>query len=557
MTVKLHVFLSTCSLKNNKVIIEPRDIIVCGKGMSSHFSQSTQVFELGGVSCESKLRFFADSFHTEFTKGFSSEDIACYSQFNDVFKFILFDLFEITTIIKKIKPKTVFLYDGCSKIDFISIYLASNTEVSRPLFSSRARIINPLLSSWLSSIEAIKLTWHQENQYKLRLVKFIRNTLIFSLSLITTISSLRKKNAQNSAKNLVVYRSEDQYENMLSLGKLLPDTQFIQGPSITKQNGHSDASLISLKVLLFALIDTARAKLKEVYSKQDCLIIQLNGGILRIKKKSIMNEANCLVTSFAYYRGLKDLLERNSHIRKVFTSEMSSRYAVIEKVVTEGRSVSLIGLQFISIGNIVLPKFPLQKHLLTKSRSDYKILKSLYPSGAFCYVGNFLLTTKFADIENLKIEKSIIFYSQPYNIEDNIEIVKIILKTLPVDWKFYIRNHPRDSFNYSSISERIYIDSNKYYFDVFASSSIVVSKSSSILVDSIEMGKVTIPVAFDSYTRSILSAVIGPDIRAVLEPRELKSVLWNSFQMNVQIPDFNFASDVFVSKEKLQSVISS
>jgi len=556
MTVKLHVFLDTNTIKKSLNELDVRDVIICGKGMSKYFKKSHRVFELGGVSNERELKMFANSFYKKFTKMFSEKDVSCYSQVNDIFKFILFDLFEITKLIKKIKPTVVFLYEGNSKLDFISIYLAANTEVANPLFSSRARIINPLLVSWLSSVDTIKLNWREENYYKLRFQKLIRNALIFSFSLVTVLRTVRRKKMKKPAENLALYRTQDQYENLLHICDFFPDLQFVRGPAIVKKNEQLDTSLISLKTLGLALYDASIHKLKEPFTKKDWLIVELNGGVFRIEKKSIMNESNCLVTSFAYYRGLRNLLEKNSHIQKIFTSEMSSRYAVIEKVATDSSEASLFGLQFISIGNIILPKFPLQKKILTKSKSDYKILKSLYSSDAVIYVGSFLLTSKLADIENMRIEKSIFFYSQPYGIDDNIRIIKIILKSLPTDWNFYVRNHPRDSYNYNSISELVHIDSKDYYFDGFASTSIVVSKSSSVLVDSIEMGKVTIPVAFDSYTRNILSSVIGNDVQAIFEESELENTLRDSYETNVQFPDLGCITDVLVTREKLDSAMA-
>lgn len=556
MTVKLHVFLDTNTIKKNLSELDIQDGIICGKGMSIHFQKKHRVFELGGVSNESELKMFATSFYQEFAKMFSEQNISCYSQVNDIFKFILFDLFEITKLIKEIKPTVVFLYDGNSKLDFISIYLAANTEVANPLFSSRARIINPLLASWLSSIATIKLNWCQEKYYKLRFVKFIRNALIFSLSLLTTLRTVSFKKLKKPAENLAIYRSQDQYKNLLHICNIFPDLQLVRGPSIVKQNKQSDTSIISFKTAALALCDAFTHKLKESFEKKDWLSIELNGGVLRVERKSIMSESNCLVTSFAYHRGLTNFLEKNRHIKKIFTSEMSSRYAVIEKVATDSVDVSLIGLQFISIGNIILPKFPLQKRVLTKSKSDYKILKSLYSSDAVIYVGSFLLTSKLADIQNMRIEKSIFFYSQPYGIDDNIRIIKTILKSLPDDWNFYVRNHPRDSYKYDSISELIHVDSKEYYFDGFASASVVVSKSSSVLVDSIEMGKVTIPVAFDSYTRSILSSVIGQDVQAIFKECELEKALLNSFETKVQLPDLDCTTDVLVTKEKLDSALA-
>jgi hypothetical protein len=558
MSRKLHILLDANSIKKHLVNINIHDQIICGKGLSKGITEYCNVIELACVSNIDELTRFANVFNEVFNQAFSStSEVSCSSQVNDIFKFIFVDLFEITKLINQLEVDRVYLYDGSKDVSFISIFLAANTEVSSPLLSSRSRILNPLLASWLSSKDNLHVIWKEESKYKLYGIKFLRNICIFSVSLITLVKTINLSGLNGQLKNIVLYRTTDQLVNLQYIKKLYPDTKFIQGPCLNNKVKKNNSSLISLKIILLSLWDAMKAKYKECRAGSEHIVLELNGYHLFLEKKAVMNEASYLLTSFAYYRGMLALFKSNKDLRYIFTSEVSSRYAVIEKIAKRKSEAKLVGIQFISVGNIILPTFPVQDKFLAKSVVEYQILTSLYSSRSINYVGNFLLSNEVQLLKSTVTKRTVIFYSQPYGHSDNLNIVKLVLSTLPENWKFLIRNHPRDNYDYSKISSLINLDKESHYLKELASSSIVISKSSSVLVEAIELKKITIPVALDNYTKGVIDSIIGKAIKPVYSINELSNVLLKSYSKTITLPSFTRDCDAFVSRQSLERVLSS
>ncbi|WP_144393548.1 hypothetical protein [Pleionea sediminis] len=551
--MRVLIFLDEFAYPKNASEIQQDDTVIYGKNINVESINCTEAISLSSVEPNS-IQQFASEFDNKIDELFGEEAYHCTSQVNDWFKFLFIEFLQVVTLLDELNYSSVHLYGGHSSCSFVSVYLAANTEVSRPLLSSRARMLNPLIAQWVKSKgQESKLYWKKEGIFMLRLVKWIRNFALLTITSFNLFSSVQfSKRRTFAAKQAAIFRTGDQLKNIEYLKNTVTGIELVRGPGFGKIQSEQYTSLIGVQEIVLSLFDFIAWKIKELFCLDSLVSLTVLNGEIKLSKKTLLSESSCLLTSFAYYRGLKRFLDLGSYSR-VYSLEMTSRYALIDACVTAKRDIELVGLQTISIGNLYVPKFPAQDLLFAKSRVDNLLLQKLYKNARIEYIGSFTLSSLVERCDSEELDKSVIFYTQPYGINDNVNIVKSVLKELPDEWKLIIRNHPRDSYNYETISDRIALDTESFYLNGLIKARVVISKTSSILVEAIELQKKVIPVAIDAYSQSIIESIIGNSCKSVNSLEALKEELLSAFQ-NVDYSAWNLShvlKDITVKKELL------
>jgi hypothetical protein len=490
---------------------ESQDLIICGKDVAKMFSSHENIIELSGAfQCE-KLEHFSIEFKQKFFEKFEDNTFVL-SQVNDIFKFIMVDLFEIISALRQRDVTEITLYEGHKSVHFLSVFLAANTEVSNPLFSTRSRILNPLIFDWLKNQSALEVNWRMENSLKLRLIRFIRNCFLVSASLYTIIRVVGNSRPKN-CKHIAVYRTRDQLTNLSVLDSIVDKINFVQGPNSQKFAHSRSSNFITFKDLISCFFVTVKHKfLLSFKGKSKTLSLNLFDEKLSIPECEIEREASSIISSFAYEYALARLAKDNPGCI-FFSSEMSSRFAVIEKraLCTEPLYTGkVVGIQFITMGSIKVPFFPVQDFLLSKSSSEHKSLQVRFSGADIKYFGNLSLLTLIEKQRQVNEENVVSFFTQPYGQEDNLRIIQTIEQCLPTNWKLILRLHPRDSATYQ-IDHTTEYDRTEHFSNLLVRSKIVVAKSSSVLVDAHELRKGVASVCLDSYSRQIASSMLSAE----------------------------------------------
>lgn len=492
----------------NFVRHENQDLIICSKDVSKIFFGHENLVELSGVVQGEELEQFSTQFRDNFFRQFEDKTFVL-SQINDIFKFIMIDLFEIVRVLRQRKVTEVCLYEGHKSIHFLSVFLAANTEVSEPIFSTRSRILNPLIYEWLKQEAIIKVNWKMESRVKLRCIQFIRNCILGAVSAYTVLRVVGNYRPINR-KHIAIYRTRDQLINLSALNLIIENIDFVQGPNGTKISHSNRSSFVTIKDFIYSLLVSSKRKIGLCFKrKSKALQLNLFNVRISIPEREIEREAISILSSSAYEFALARLAKNNPEC-VFFSSEMSSRFAVIEKKALSNVSSftgKVVGVQFITLGTIKVPFFPVQDLLVSKSSSEHKSLQSLFDKTAVKYFGSLSLLTLVEKQEQISEENIVGFFTQPYGQEDNFRIIQTIERCLPPNWKLVLRVHPRDSADYRA-GQLTELDQSPHFSDLLVRSKIVVAKSSSVLVDANELGKKVISICFDEYSRQVANSLV-------------------------------------------------
>lgn len=543
----------------NSVRYEYQDLIICTKDVAKRFLGHKNLVELSGAVLGEELDKFSNHFEDVFFQRFEERTLVlCHV--NDIFKFIMIDLFEIVLALRQNGIREVCLYEGQKNFHFLSIFLAANTEVSKPLFSTRSRILNPLIFGWLKEQSQIETKWKMENRVKLRCIQFLRNCILVVASTYTSLRVIGYSNPINQ-KYIALYRTRDQLSNLLALNNVLEEINFIQGPNGIKIHHSNASSFITIIDVINSFLSSIKRKLS-LYFKRESRILKLNlfGSTISLPEREIEREATSIISSGAYELALARLSKNNPKCI-FFSSEMTSRYAVIEKKAISNLASftgKVVGIQFIANGTIKVPYFPIQDLLIARTISEHKLLQNIFGETSIKYFGNLSLQALHKKQKD-KLEENIVsFFTQPYGKEDSLRIIKIIQDYLPSDWKLVLRVHPRDSTDYKAVHQSE-IDKSHHFSDLLVRSKIVVAKSSSILVDANELGKKVVSVCFDEYSRQAAKLLVDSnqisytddDLRKQLEKFLSDKSLKKSSSPDSK--DLSFNKKLFLESLKIDS----
>ena len=504
--MKAHVILD--KYVANFVQHENQDLIICSKDISKKFLGHENIVELSGAIHSKELEQFSTQFRENFFRQFEEKTFVL-SQINDIFKFIMIDLFEIARALRRRNVTEVNLYEGHKSVHFLSVFLAANTEVSKPLLSTRSRILNPLIFEWLKNQPTIEVNWKMESRAKLQCIQFIRNGMLAAASAYTILRVVGNSKPINR-KHIAIYRTRDQLTNLSALNSIIENVEFVQGPSHTKISHSNASNFITIRDFTYSLLVSIKRKIGLCFKRRSkALQLNLLDVKISISEREIEREAISILNSSAYEFALARLAKNNPEC-VFFSSEMSSRFAVVEKQSLSNESSftgKVVGVQFITLGTIKVPFFPVQDLLVSKSSSEHKSLQSLFDKTAVKYFGNLSLLTLIEKQERISEENVVGFYTQPYGQEDNFKIIQTIEQCLPSNWKLVLRAHPRDSADYRT-GQLTELDQSPHFSDLLARSKIVVAKSSSVLVDANELGKKVVSVCFDEYSKQVANSLV-------------------------------------------------
>lgn len=197
---------------------------------------------------------------------------------------------------------------------------------------------------------------------------------------------------------------------------------------------------------------------------------------------------------------IEKFIDKKIHqVKSIVSLEMTGRHSYFIQKCCKERSVILNRFQVASIAELHVSRLTFYGNFWASDESSYRILNTNFP-GQVCYENDLV---PVIDVIKLKVDESrILFATQPYGIDDNVLIIRLILSVLPDGFHLIIRRHPRDSFDYQSAFSEVLYDSFEDVASIY-SSRLVISKTSTILQSCIFLDVPFISVQIDDYSRSV------------------------------------------------------
>lgn len=415
---------------------------------------------------------------------------------NDSFKFLLNPTLEIFEILDKHETSSIYCFGG-HDWSSLSIVSGDNVESSRAVLTSKKYFINLMVSQWCKN-NNINLTWGKSSNYLL-ITRFVTRCLfLFISSFFLTLNgkSSSKFIYVTSSKKSAVYRKQTQKEildDFLSKddkNKLLKHEHFIS--SVVIQSTKRFFQLIYLSIVSI----TKNAKILTKKST-DIIVFNYEKHAYSFSATPTLLENNCLLDELFYSLSIKKFLKEH-HVKELYSCEMVSRFAFIEREACRRFLIRSSGVQAGLVSSVVVPVFPIHDKFIAMSQSECNSLRRLYNSKDIYYCGpirNFVQSTD--------VHVDILVVSQPYAQEIMQLVLDLIESSYPgLSCKF--RKHPRDNYSYKLNSSNILLDDNSSCIDSIMESKVVVGMTTTVLEDAISANKDIIVVCMDEYTKNIV-----------------------------------------------------
>ena len=244
-------------------------------------------------------------------------------------------------------------------------------------------------------------------------------------------------------------------------------------------------------------------------------LVSVNDVNIAISIVDMLNEIRILNIFLLYKNFLKEVIVENN-ISRLLSFELVGRMSGLESYATRETSTNYTTIQTALISSYPLPIFPYADTFITDSYPTVNLISNIgcKSFGSVRYVGPPYIMN---DFEKKNQPKKVGFFTQPYELEVSLRILKIVL-----DWAaengivVHIRYHPRDDrsvyqaflqqyakFNYI---EDEYKDSLS---TVFNSIDLTIVRTSSIAKESIAYGIPIIMCLWSEFDRSVKSDYIN------------------------------------------------
>jgi hypothetical protein len=439
----------------------------------------------------------------------------------------------IDFLISKHKVSEIILYGGQQQTNFVPYYMAEG-EIQRVLLYETPMFVNSHIYKQFKN--KVKVTYKYKNSYvKIFLYKNLRRYGLFLFKFLYMFLFHHKLNKVKEEKinfhgNKVVafpVRSVVQIIAVEDFFISLQSDLRVQ-PVFFVYEGIMKHGLPASKYLLDKKYDTVQIYKDNIIYKvvinslirfikgYPCKIFLWNG--FDIKELTIeMKIAN--FEKYIYQELLFNKLRKyKNSINYIFSTEIKSPEAFIENKIGQKLNIKSGNSQSQSIQSVPLPSFEMNGEFLFDNKKDYTYFNQFQNSGRF--IGTFrylkILNVKFSSFNN---KKNVIFFTQPYEYDNQNKIISLLVTQLDRDQKFIIKPHPRDGTDYSmflsydKVSICIQQDLNLIWKDC----DIVISRTSTVLLDAILRKKIVFSVITTAFEKRQNIAYIDKKFLCIID----------------------------------------
>jgi len=443
---------------------------------------------------------------------------------NSTYKFILDGVLEVIELLEELNPSEVRCFGGGGAVPLSTVF-GDNIESSYALLTCKSYVINEAVSQWCCS-NGVILVWQRFSKIRLSLEFSLRCIALLTMSFGAIIIGRNQARCLQSGcgEKIAIYRSELQKDILSNL----PFEDFYEPLNNSCQRGYQGVKRFFTSA--FLCFKALTQILKNYLSKNSFISCRLKGFTFRFKALPTVIENICLLEHNYYSLVLSQRL-KTGDVKEVYSCEMISRFASIDRDVCDKFSVLSVGVQAGLLSQRAVPIFPVHQRFIAMSSSECSALSNIYKSDGICYQGPL---KRFDSSINTKYD--ILIITQPYAQDVIQQCITKIAHHHP-DLRCKVRVHPRDSNRYDVTGSNVSLDSNGKCLDSILQSKIVLGMTSSALYDAADAGKATIIICMDAYTKHVMEN--GYDLHG-------KAICTSTDELMSTIRSYFLVSDVVI-----------
>ncbi|MHA8101084.1 hypothetical protein PQG46_04545 [Aquirufa nivalisilvae] len=228
---------------------------------------------------------------------------------------------------------------------------------------------------------------------------------------------------------------------------------------------------------------------------------------VKLHLRSVFIEGTIVrLESELYARSLYNLANYFRNISTIIIPEIISQYSAWVKNKFINKKIKIVQLQTVGLDILPLPNFIFTDLFLFDSAKVFEYFKQIFPdqTNKLAYWGNISFDNN--KIKKKKILKSIVFFTQPYEIEEQENIICYLAKvTKERNINFYIKPHPRENLNLMpGIAKDVFLlPKNFAKEDYLSYCDLAILRTSSITQDLILEGIPVLNLLISSFDKSV------------------------------------------------------
>lgn len=410
---------------------------------------------------------------------------------NSSYKYVLNGVLEVLELLEELNPSEVHCFGGGGLVALSTVF-GDNIESSYALLTCKSYVINEAVKQWCV-VNDIILIWQRFLKIRILFEFSLRCIVLLAMSIGAIIVGKNQARFLESScgRKIAIYRSDMQREILLDLPfenfKVPKNNKFNRGKKRIKR-------FFSTIVLIFL----ALKKICTVcLGKSRYISYRFNGTNFCFKALPTVIENICLL-EHKYYSFLLNQRIKNSKIEQLYSCEMISRFAWLDREVCDNFSVLSIGVQAGLLSQLAVPIFPVHHKFITMSSTENSNLSKIYKSEEIYFKGP-LKTFEAAISTNIDI----LIITQPY-AQDVIQKSIIKIANHYPSLRCKVRAHPRDNHRYDLTYSKVSLDSNEKCIDSIMQSKLVIGMTSTALYDASDADKKVIIISMDEYTKNVM-----------------------------------------------------
>lgn len=433
----------------------------------------------------------------------------------------------------------------------------------------------------------IKISFiNEENIFKLNIIKRVRQVvLLFGISLLVFIKHIKKW------KKFLGHHSENLQKKLILFPvRTVHQLRFIL-PTVNKVNEENECSPVivfyeglrakdvdtfifdqkmerylapmyqgkTLVIMMKSIIFSVKNFFKALFTKKEDLVMDVNGIKILIPLEEIKIESTIGVYYKVYYDLFNSFVqERKKKVSLIFSTEMTSKEAFLEKKASSNTKVPMYHFQTAMFEPKPMPVLPIGDKFFVNSKINKKLLSNIGQKsyGKVEYVGLFRYKI-IKENQNIstKLEK-ILFATQPHDNQVTLQILEDLsayIKKQKSSIKVFVKLHPRDRMeNYVSLHGSyglIFIDEQNIDLDrLIEESDLVISRFSSMLQEALIIGTPYLACLFTENDKSIKNDYLSDSLSAYSIKELIKKI--ENYEESIKI--FNGFRNIYFEENAIK-----
>lgn len=488
-------------------------------------------------------RSLSETFRSFYESSVSSERKSLINEINHLYSEHISKIVAILEAVNNnINDETeVILVGGNPSINILPLFAFGGIEEKHKILFNFYLLYNKIISDNFASCTY----FFKDSSFKIFIQKKIRVYLIFALVSILTLVKFLKK-VEFSFKRVktraifpirTIHQINSLYSLINQLNKDNSNASIILHEGLTAKGVTAYARKKFNSNLDIINTFTLNNLPLFIYTSALCILKIFVNSILTRKAtfdyrgfsiELYVNELSANQFSMSYYefykRVLKKIINSTSQTNVLISSEMKGRTLFNEYSAAKekGKGLRVFNIQTAAMNAEYIPYLFLTDKFYLDSKSLLEQFSKLYNND---YNLNFSGSFKYLDIKDSSeisstIGNDILFFTQPYEHEINNKILNIILAQCPqTTRRISVKLHPRDNIKKYINDERItYMsEQNLSNEELILDHDIIIGKTTSLLHDSIILGKYTVPCLFSNTDKSFKLDYLNTRLNAYSE----------------------------------------